>query len=166
VPSKLPGLSGWTIKTSTNKVTKETSMFAKRRFPAFNPSMVRRGIKVFIGKSKPNNKGFVTFYSIQNTTAAGAIMETAGRKNPSGQTWDPKNTSHDVSHSRNPEAGLHFINSMGGRLYGTGKTRGRLIYRAVDEDHGRVTAQLVKAVEKTVVQFKRRADTQVLRNAA
>ena len=70
VPSQLPGLSGWTIKTSKNKVTKETSMFAKRRFPAFNPSMVRRGIKVFIGKSKPNNKGFVTFYSIQNTTAA------------------------------------------------------------------------------------------------
>jgi hypothetical protein len=166
VPSKLPGLSGWTIKTASKTINKETSSFAQRKFPSFNAALVRRGIKIYIGKTKPNNRGFVTFYSIRNTTAAGAIMETAGRKNPSGQTWDPKNTSHDVSHSRNPEAGLHFINSMGGRLYGTGKTRGRLIYRAVDEDHGRVTAQLVKAVEKTVVQFKRRADAQVLRNAA
>jgi hypothetical protein len=166
VPNKLPGLSGWSIKTSTKKITKETSAFRLGKFPSFNPTVVRRGIKIFIGKTTPNNKGFVTFFSIRNTSAAGAIMETAGRKHPSGQPWNPKNASHDYSHSKNPNAGLHFINSMGGQLKGADKFRGRLIYRANEEDHGRTVAHLVKAVEKTVVQFQRRSSAQVFRDAA
>jgi hypothetical protein len=166
VPSTLPGLSGWSIKTSGNKITAQTSSFRRGKFPKFNASLVRRGITLYIGKTKPNNRGFVTFYSIRNNTAAGAIMETAGRKNPSGQPWNPKSKSHDYSHSLNPAAGLHFINSMGGSMQGTGSTRGRLIYRAVAEDHGRTLAKIMKAVDATLVVFKRRAEAQVFKEAA
>jgi hypothetical protein len=167
IPSSLPGLSNWLLKTKGRKITAESSAFATvGHFPKFNSGIARRGIKVNIGRTKPNRNGFVTFYQLVNTTAAGAIMETAGRKHPSGQPWNPKSGSHDYSHSRNPDAGLHFINSMGGRLIGTGKTRGRVLYRAWNEDEGKALAKVVKAVDATIIQFARRSQAQVFRNAA
>jgi hypothetical protein len=179
VPSTVPGLSNWMLATSKKKITKQTSAFRKGTFPRFNASLVRRGIKVYIGKTTPNRNGFVTFYQLTNNSAAGAIMETAGRLNPSGRKtshevtinkrFKPTNitvrTSHD-SGSNNPDAGMHFINSMGGQMKGKDKLRGRLIYRANEEDHGRTVGRLVKAVQKTVVQFHARADAQVFRNVA
>ena len=179
VPSTLPGLRNWMLTSSKKKITKETSAFRRGTFPKFNASLVRRGIKIYIGQTKPNRNGFVTFYRIVNLTAAGGIMETAGRVHPSG-----RKTSHTVminkrfkpiavtvhstkdSSSNNPDAGLHFINSMGGQMKGKDKMRGRLIYRAYEEDYGRTTARLVKAVEKTVIQFQRRSQAQVFRDAA
>ena len=179
VPSTVPGLSNWMLSSSKKKISKETSSFRKGTFPKFNASLVRRGIKLYIGQTKQNNSGFVTFYRLVNLTAAGGIMETAGRVHPGGRP-----TSHTIminkrfkatpvkvhstkdSSSNNPEAGMHFINSMGGQMKGNNKLRGRLIYRAFEEDYGRTTARLVKAVEKTVVQFQRRSQAQVFRKAA
>ena len=167
VPDELPGLSNWTFSSKGNKITKQSSAFAQvGHFPKFNASIVRRGIQIQIGKSKPNRNGFVSYFRIANKTAAGAIMETAGRKNPAGQPWVPGSGSHNYSHSRNPEAGLHFINSMGGRMVGQGKKRGRLIYRAYEEDQGRTTATIVRAVDMTVAVFNRRAQAQALRKVA
>ena len=165
--SDLPGVSNWMTHFKSKKITKESSVFAIKAgtFPKYNASIVRRGIKVFIGRTTPNRNGFVTFYRLSNTTAAGAIMETAGRKNPRGQEWKPKAGSHNYSHSRNPEAGMHFINSLG-QSAGTDKMKGRLIFRAWNENHGLALTRVVKAVEATVVQFHRRADAQSLKRAA
>ncbi len=167
VPDSLPGLSNWQFSSKGKKINKATSAFAQvGHFPKFNQSIVKRGIRVMIGKTRPNNKGFTSFYRISNTTAAGAIMETSGRANPSGQPWNPASGSHKYSHSRNPEAGLHFINSMGGRMQGSGKMRGRLIYRAFNEDEGRAIATTMRAVNMTIAVFQRRASAQVLKKAA
>jgi len=167
IPSSLPGLSNWLLKTKGRKINEQTSAFkAVGHFPKFNAGIAKRGIKVHIGRTKPNRNGFVTFYQLQNITAAGAIMETAGRKHAAGQPWDPKNKSHDYSHSRNPNAGLHFNNSMGGRMAGTGKLRGRLLYRAWNEDQGKALTHVYKAVNATIVQFAKRSEAQVFRDAA
>ena len=157
VPNSVPGLSNWMLKTKSKKINKETSAFAKGKFPKFNGALVRRGIKIYIGKTTPNNKGFVTFYRLVNETAAGAIMETSGRAH---------GESRRQYRSNNPEAGRHFINSQPGKLKGDGLKKGRLIYRAWDEDQGKALANVMKALDTTIVQFRRRADSQVFRDAA
>jgi len=167
VPNDIPGLRNWTFATKGRKITKETSAFATiGRFPKFNSTIVKQGIKINVGRTTANRNGFSTFFSISNTTAAGAIMETAGRKNPSGQPWSPQRGSKNYSHSRNPEAGQHFINSMGGSMKGQGHQRGRLIYRAWYENEGKARDQVIRAVQATILQFNRRSQAQVLRNAA
>ena len=167
IPATLPGLSNWLLKTKGRKINAQTSAFAAvGHFPKFNSGIAKRGIKVHIGRTTPNRNGFVTFYQLQNNSAAGAIMETSGRRHPAGQPWDPKNKSHDYSHSRNPGAGLHFNNSMGGRMVGTGKLRGRVLYRAWNEDQGKALNHVYKAVNATIVQFGKRSEAQVFRSAA
>jgi len=163
-PATIPGLSRWKVRTKRQE--QAYAGFKATSFPKYNAAAVKSGIKINLGRTKANNKGFSTFYSILNASPAGAIMETSGRKNPSGQPWNPKSASHDYSHSRNPQAGLHFINSMGGTMKGTGHQRGRLIYRAWNENEGKAQSKVIKAVEATILQFKRRGEAQVLRNVA
>ena len=167
LPSSIPGLSNWMLVTSGRKITAKTSAFAATgHFPRYNSGIARRGIKVHIGRTKPNRNGFVTYYQLQNITAAGAIVETAGRKHPSGQPWNRASASKDYSHSSNPDAGLHFINSMGSRMVGSGKNRGRVLYRAWDEDEGKALAKVYKAVDATIIQFAQRAKASTFRSAA
>lgn len=159
----IPGLSNWTLKTKRQE--QAYAGFKQGYFPKYNSAAVRAGIVLDLKQSRPNRSGFVTAYSIKNKTAAGAIRETAGRKNPAGQPWDRKGGSHDSSRSINPGAGLHFNNSLG-KMSGEGKNRGRLIFRAWSENHGVALAATVKAVEITAAQFKRRVDAQVFKTAA
>ena len=172
VPSEISGLSNWSFATKGKQINAETSAFAVttakgiRKFPKFNGGIVRRGIKIHIGKTRPNRSGFIAQYQISNISAAGAIYETAGRKNPSGQPWDRHSGSHKYSHSRNPKAGRHFIDSMGDTMQGEGKKRGRLIYRAYNEDQGKAITQTIREVEMSIAVFKRSAQAQTLRIAA
>ena len=156
VPNNRSGLSNWFLKPSVKKITKRTSSFRKGKFPLFNASEVRAGIKAKLSPTRANSQGFVTNYAIVNTSAAGAIYETAGRKNPGGQPWNPKSGSKGYSHSNNPDAGLHFINSMS-LMQGKDKMRGRLIYKAWAENQGKALKNVIRAVEKTSVQFHKRA---------
>ena len=82
-------------------------------------------------------------------------METSGRKNASGQPWVGRKNLGDrnSSHSRNPTAGLHFINSMGGKMVGNGKLRGRLIYRAWNENDRNTIAQINNSITVTLEIF-------------
>ena len=136
--SPMPGLSNWTGTTH--------GLWAKKQF---NASEVRKGIKTQIGATKRKNSGFISLVRIVNTSTAGMIIETAGRKNAKGQPWDPSSSSHNFSHSRNPDAGLHFINSIGGQLSGEEMKRGRLIYRAMAENQGKVVVAVMRAIEAT-----------------
>lgn len=156
VPNELPGLSNWFDKSVGRKITKSNSQFRKGKFPRFNASQVKAGIKISLSPTKSNSKGFITNYAIRNTTAAGAILETAGRKNPGGQQWNKKSESHDYSHSNNPNAGLHFNNSLP-RMAGQGMMRGRVIYKAWAENEGRAYKNIIKAVELTSIQFEKRS---------
>jgi len=157
-PSDISGLSNWMLATKGRKINKSTSAFAAvGHFPRYNKAIAARGIKIFLGQTRPNSRGFVTQYRISNITAAGAIYETAGRAN--GQ-------SRRAYKSNNPEAGAHFIASMESPMAGKGKTRGRALYKAWDENQGKAFLNVLKAVDATILQFKRRTDAQTLRKAA
>jgi len=156
VPSEAP-LSGW-----GNEV-------GEWEYRAFDSGAVRKGLGYSTTPSRPNKRGFRTLAQIFNKSAAGAIYETAGRKNPQGQppakrtiafrnggivpAWE---SGKNINRSANPNAGKQFIDalppvvdSQNGRAAGrrTRKTKGRLIFRAWAEDQGRTNAAVIKAIE-------------------
>lgn len=158
VPATSP-LSGW-----GNEV-------GEWEYRAFDAGAIRKGLGYSTSPSRPNKRGFRTLAQIFNKSAAGAIYETAGRKNPQGQpvgggtyTYRPRGVvltgtraiGKENNRSWNPNAGRQFIdalpplvdsqqsNSAGRR---TRKTKGRLMFRAWAEDQGRTTAAVVKAIE-------------------
>jgi hypothetical protein len=125
----------------------------------YNAETIKKGIVYRRGRTKANDKGFRSSYRIVNTTAAGAIYETAGRKNPAGQPWvgAKGKGGGSYSHSDNPQAGLRFINSLGGQLVGTGKFRGRLIYRAWAKQNGHVIPSVIISINRAIIEFNKRA---------
>jgi len=121
------------------------------KFPLYNSQLVKNGIRLSTARSKKNKNGFSSSIRIINATAAGAIYETAGRKNPWGQPWvGPKGPAGSrYSHSPNKFAGRDFIAAMNGEMKGKEKMRGRLLYRAWEEDQGKTQDAVIKAVMKT-----------------
>ena len=156
VPSDSP-LSGWGNATGIWE------------YRAFNAGLIKKGLGYSTTPTKPNKRGFRSLATIFNKSAAGAIYETAGRKNPQGlppaqrvkkyrngkfiTEWQ---TDRTVNKSANPNAGKQFIgalpplvdsqqsNSAGRR---TRKTKGRLLFRAWANDQGKTTAAVVKAIQ-------------------
>lgn len=171
VPSKSP-MSGWR-SNSGNTINASTSMFRNGRFPIYDAGLIRRGIIYKTTPSKENSRGFVNTIRIQNKTAAGAIFETAGRKNGQGQNWvGPKasGASKGVSRSVNPYAGNQFISNLG-QLYGPSRKgdhrmMGRLIFRAWDKTQGRANAAVFKSIENTTQKFNQRTQMFDLKRAA
>ena len=171
LPSNTAMLSGWTSASSSSETTKY------REFPKYDQADAKKGVSYSTRPSKPNQRGFVSLARIINSSAGGAIYETAGRKNPSGQPSqastrgkfsDYIDTSNKVNKSLNPNAGKQFIaraNATGelvnarprqqgqaGRA--TRKMTGRVIFRAFAEDQGKVTAAIVKAIGSSAIEFK------------
>lgn len=167
VPAQSP-LSGWGNQTGIWE------------YRAFNAGIMKRGIGYSTMPTKPNKRGFRSLATIFNKSAAGAIYETAGRKNPQGmppaqrvkkyrngqfiQEWQLDKT---VNKSANPNAGRQFINALpplvdsqqsnsAGRR--TRKTKGRLMFRAWAQDQGRTTAAVVKAIQNANMTFVKKSD--------
>ena len=167
VPAQSP-LSGWGNQTGIWE------------YRAFNAGIMKRGIGYSTTPSKPNKRGFRSLATIFNKSAAGAIYETAGRKNPQGmppaqrvkkyrngqfiQEWQLDKT---VNKSANPNAGRQFIDSLpplvdsqqsnsAGRR--TRKTKGRLMFRAWAQDQGRTTAAVVKAIQNANMTVVKKSD--------
>ena len=155
-PSPVPnGLYNWKFDAN-HKITAKQSMFQTfntegrlRPFPFYDAVSVRRGIVYRTGYGKPNSRGFRSLFRVKNMSAAGAIYETAGRKNPDG---DP------ASKSNNPNAGARFVQQ--GPIYGRKRNgqdmRGRLLYRAWEKDEGKQTALIFKAIETARVNLEKR----------
>jgi len=176
MPANAQMLSGWTSASSSADTTNY------RHFPKYDQTEAKRGVKYSTSPSKPNKRGFVSLARIINTSAGGAIYETAGRK--SGDDGQPSqestrgvfsdyiDTSNKVNKSLNKNAGKQFIaraNALGGlvnarpRQQGqrgrvSRKMTGRVIFRAFAEDQGRVTAAVVKAIGNSAIEFKARTD--------
>ncbi len=108
------------------------------RFPSYNGTSVKAGIRFSTARSRKNNRGFSSSIRIVNATAAGAIYETAGRL-PAGTK---------------PSSRPNFAAAMGGEMKGKEKERGRLIYRAWAEDQGKTQDAMVKAVLRTNALFQ------------
>jgi hypothetical protein len=162
-------LSGWGRTPITGK------------FPQFNANVAKRGIGYKTTPSKPNRQGFRALARIVNASAAGAIYETAGRKNPNGRGQAPmmpvlrrsqsnygksiRSGNKSQSMSNNPEAGSLFIqalnqgspiadaNNQTGAGRRTGKMRGRAIFRAWKEDGGKTNGAVLKAIENSKKKF-------------
>jgi hypothetical protein len=148
--------------------------FSEAKFPMYDSNVIRKGISYKTSPSRANSRGFTSLAAIENKSALGAIVETAGRKNPGGQPWvgPGKNvTQKRYSHSVNPNAGAQFNKNLG-PIYGQKKTsgigdkRGRLIYRAWDETNGKVLAAYFKAVENTTAKFNKRTSIVDVKRAA
>ena len=127
IPSNAEILSGW-LKRPNAK-----GRWANRYYDA---AQVKSGISYKTSPSKPNRRGFRALASIFNKSAAGAIYETAGRK--SGLTGN-------------------FSPRLGGQLKGDKqKMTGRAIFRAFEEDQGKATAGVIKAIEASAAKFNAR----------
>ena len=139
LPSNAQMLSGWT----RINVTKEQKY---RAFPFYDQALAVNGLKYSSGKSKKNQYGFSNAFYVRNSRAAGTIYEMAGRINPIGS---PR------SESINPNAGAQFIASMGGatNFKGSGKQRGRALYKAWAEDNGKVIPAVITAINTVVGKF-------------
>jgi hypothetical protein len=103
----------------------------------YSATVAKRGITYKTTPSKPNRRGFRSLARIMNKSAAGAIYETAGRKNP------------DSNFVRN------LNGKVSGVIKGDGKMAGRAMYRAFEENQGKATAGVAKAIEKANLDFKK-----------
>lgn len=101
---------------------------------AYALSEVKRGIGYKTTPSKPNRRGFVALAQINNKSAAGAVYETAGRKTQGG----------------------NFVPHLP-PLTSTDAGKGRLIYKAWAENHGKATAAVLKAIETSADKLNARA---------
>lgn len=171
LPTQAP-LSNW------GKEVSSVNTINYRPFPRYNGLKARRGVGYTTTPSKPNKKGFIYFAQIFNSEAGGAIYETAGRKNPNGRApvssiylkelggslaMEGNKRSKKSYNSNNPFAGYQFVHSMpelykvsrkanqSGRL--SRMMNGRVIFRAWGETYGKVTPQIIKAMEKAKVKF-------------
>lgn len=103
---------------------------------AFDSAVAKRGIGYKTTPSKVNRSGFRALISILNKTAAGAIYETAGRKN----------------------AGGNFSPRLGGELTGMSrKMQGRAMFRAWTEDQGKAKGAVLQAIFNSADKFNRTA---------
>jgi hypothetical protein len=170
IPSQAP-LSGWARSSST--------AWGSDRI--WSTGKAKRGIGYKTTPSRPNKQGFRALARVVNASAAGAIYETAGRKNPNGREQAPmarvvresqanygkmiRSGNKNQSKSNNPQAGAQFIDAMNqyGQIVdannqtGAGrrsrKMKGRAIFRAWAEDGGKTNAAIIKAIENSKVKF-------------
>lgn len=127
-PSDSQILSGWKPRP-----------MGEGRFPTYNASMVKAGIGYKTTPSKPNRRGFRSLARLFNKTAAGAIYETAGRKNQDSRFVQNLNSKYASS------------------MKGNGKLEGRVLYRAYEEDQGKAQTGVLKAIEKAKTRLNQRA---------
>ena len=142
VPQGFPTyLSGWEKRGKIQSQPVFNTSGRVRKFPLFDTAEVKAGIVYRQGKSIQNRQGYRAQYYVRNNSAAGAIYETAGRVQ-SGQQ----------GRSNNPQAGKLFIGAMGS-LYGKNEQRGRLIFKAWEQDQGKATLAVTVAIDKAIKVF-------------
>lgn len=174
IPSTAP-LSGWAKSTN--------GTWGNR---VWSSSEAKRGVGYKTTPSKVNRSGFRSLARIVNASPSGSIYETAGRLNPQGRPQAPlakvvalghsnygktiRSGSKSESLSNNPHAGQQFIDAMnrtspivnayqrneGQSGRASRKMKGRAIFRAWAEDQGKANAAVVKAIEKSRVEFEKR----------
>jgi len=174
IPSTAP-LSGWAKSTN--------GTWGNR---VWSSSEAKRGVGYKTTPSKVNRSGFRSLARIVNASPSGSIYETAGRLNPQGRPQAPlakvvalghsnygktiRSGSKSESLSNNPNAGKQFIDAMnetsrivnayqrneGQSGRASRKMKGRAIFRAWAEDQGKANAAVVRAIEKSRIEFEKR----------
>lgn len=154
VPSQAPGnLYNWNDngKEAISRTSRD------RAFPKYNGDLIRRGLTYSLGRQKRNSQGFSGLYSLFNRSAAGMIVEWAGRVNPYGRTQKAgrryAQSSKNIGQSNNPNAGRIFVGAMNdfGPLKQYDKFdrgKGRLLYSAYADNNGKALDATFKAIDK------------------
>lgn len=152
VSTQPPGnLYNW----ADNGTERKSRTSRARAFPSYNASLIKRGLTYSLGKSRQDRTGFVSMFTLFNRSAAGAIIETAGRLNPQGTRGNKSN---------NPDAGRRFVGAMNGigplkDYKGQGQmTTGRLLYAAYWRNQGRALDGIMKAIEAANIKTGREID--------
>jgi hypothetical protein len=131
-----------------------------RPFPRYDSIAIKRGIVYRTGYGKPNRDGFRSLFRIKNTSAAGVIYEKAGRINRNG---DDK-----TKRSATDKRGAVFVQQ--GPLYGRRKKgedmRGRVLYRAWEQDQGKQLVAIFKAIDTARDKLNKRSTVSNLRESA
>ena len=121
-PSVTP-LSGWAKPIKSGKWDRLT----------FKAKPVKMGIKTKIDRARKRGTWTSKAYLLINADPAGAIYETAGRKNPQG---------------RNAQ-GARFINAIRGQSGVTVRGKqGRIAYKAVEDNREEIVAKSNAAITK------------------
>ncbi len=159
------------IKVLTKEMVQDAKGYAPRTVPAglsnwgntgkqwsaFNSSEIIRGIRVSTARNKIGNNGWSSQVKLLNASAAGAIYETAGRKNPIGQPWVGPNGggSKRYSKSRNPNAGRQFIEAIerDSGITVRGEKQGRIIQKAFDENKAEIVPAVTSAIFRASEKF-------------
>ena len=173
VPGNTDVLSGW------SKANAGTG-----KFPKYDSSVVRAGIGYNSGQNKTFSNGFKVYNFVYNASRPGAIYEVAGRLNPQGRApfqmtpskgasgtytlKSPKSKAFREFNSSNPFASQQFIGALepvtkpkrvpGARGATGRKMQGRLIYKAWAQDNIKVYDAILKAIDKTAVEFTRKTE--------
>jgi hypothetical protein len=173
VPSNEQVLSGW---------SKPLSSAIERPFPKYDSSIVKAGIGYNPGKNKILQNGWQVSQYVYNVSRAGSIYETAGRLNPQGRApftfkhegsgtyvrKSARSKALDFYDSNNPFASQQFIGALepvtkpkrvpGVRGASGRKMQGRLIFKAWAQDNMKVYDAILKAIDKTAVEFTRKTE--------
>lgn len=143
--SKIPGSApGGLINWNNPGYDRKSRTSRARAFPSYDATAVRKGLTYRVSPKAMKKSGFVTLFTLLNNSATGAIIETAGRANPGGDSR---------SQSNNPRAGQRFIAGMNGigaltDYAGRGKnSTGRLLYAAYARNQGRALNAILQAID-------------------
>ena len=121
-------LSGWLARENS-----------QARFPSYNARIVKAGVGYKTSPSKPNRRGFRSLARVFNKSAAGAIYETMGRKNPSSRFVQNQNSKY------------------GSSMKGDGKMEGRALFRAYEENNGKARDAVLNAIKSAADKLNARA---------
>jgi hypothetical protein len=178
VPSNEQVLSGWSKPLSSI----DTINYEKKAFPKYDSSIVKAGIGYNPGKNKILQNGWQVSQYVYNVSRAGSIYETAGRLNPQGRApftfkhegsgtyvrKSARSKALDFYDSNNPFASQQFIGALepvtkpkrvpGVRGASGRKMQGRLIFKAWAQDNMKVYEAILKAIDKTAVEFTRKTE--------
>ena len=174
VPSNAQVLSGW------SKPLSSIDTINYEEFPKYDSSIVKAGIGYNPGKNKILQNGWQVSQYVYNVSRAGSIYETAGRLNPQGRApftfkhegsgtyvrKSARSKALDFYDSNNPFASQQFIGALepvtkpkrvpGVRGASGRKMQGRLIFKAWAQDNMKVYEAILKAIDKTAVEFTRK----------
>lgn len=128
IPDRSEVLSGWLPR-----------QMSEGTFPTFNPSVVKSGIGYKTSPSKANNRGFRSLARVFNKSRAGAIYEIMGRKSPDSRLVVNQDGKYPA------------------KMVGKNKMQGRALYRAYDQNNGKATAAVIRAIESTSRKLNDRA---------
>jgi hypothetical protein len=117
-PSESQILSNWLPKENSQGT-----------FPTYNSKTVKAGIGYKTTPSKANRRGFRSLARLFNKTAAGAIYETAGRITPNSRFVQNLNNKYSSS------------------MKGSEKMKGRVLFRAYEENQGKAQDGVLKAID-------------------